>query len=71
VILVENPSTRSFVVAQDSPTRGQAPQLEKGSLTRAGVTLKIAAVHHLVSATRSPYGLGVFGDAIARARAEW
>ncbi|MEV0486050.1 hypothetical protein AB0I69_36325 [Streptomyces sp. NPDC050508] len=32
MILVEKPSTRSFVVAQDSPTRGQAPQLEKGSL---------------------------------------
>jgi len=30
--LVENPSTSSFVVAQDRPTRGQRPQVEKGSL---------------------------------------
>ncbi|MFD8767313.1 three-Cys-motif partner protein TcmP [Streptomyces mirabilis] len=29
------------------------------------------AVYHLVFATRSPYGLWVFGDAVARARAEW
>lgn len=28
-------------------------------------------VYHLVFATRSPYGLWVFGDAVARARAEW
>jgi hypothetical protein len=32
VILVENPSTRSFVVAQDCPTRGQRSQLGKGSV---------------------------------------
>ncbi|MFJ2915064.1 three-Cys-motif partner protein TcmP [Streptomyces sp. NPDC087228] len=29
------------------------------------------AVYRLVFATRSPYGLWVFGDAVARARAEW
>ncbi|WP_326581666.1 three-Cys-motif partner protein TcmP (plasmid) [Actinacidiphila glaucinigra] len=28
-------------------------------------------VYHLVFATRSPYGLWVFGDALARARDEW
>lgn len=33
MILVENPSTRSFVVAQDCPTRGQHHQLGKGSLS--------------------------------------
>lgn len=33
-VLVENPSTRSFIVAQDSPTRGQRRRLEKGSRAR-------------------------------------
>lgn len=28
-------------------------------------------IYHLVFATRSPYGLWVFGDAVARARGEW
>lgn len=32
MILVKNPSTRSFVVTQDRPTRGQRRQLGKGTL---------------------------------------
>ncbi|MEU3907258.1 three-Cys-motif partner protein TcmP [Streptomyces goshikiensis] len=31
----------------------------------------VQPVYHLVFATRSPYGLWVFGDALARARDEW
>ena len=44
-LLVENPSTRSFIVAQDSPTRGQHRQLEKGSLASAdaGTTAAVTA----------------------------
>ncbi len=31
----------------------------------------VKPVYHLVFATRSPYGLWVFGDVVARARDEW
>ncbi|MEW9512294.1 hypothetical protein, partial [Streptomyces bacillaris] len=34
-ILVENPSTRSFVVPQIRPTRGQHRQVGKGSVSRS------------------------------------
>jgi hypothetical protein len=42
--LVENPSTRSFVVAQDCPTRGQHRELGNGSLSVDVPALKSRSV---------------------------
>ncbi|MFI8008308.1 transposase [Streptomyces sp. NPDC086010] len=54
MILVENPSTRSFVVAQERPTRVQHHQVEKGSVyVITDLTSQEASPQRLANINRS------------------